>query len=335
MAAVSGAAGMTAGGSAGTAGMTAGGGAGTGGAQEGSGGAAGASGAAGAGGSSGAAGAGGGGGRPSGPSVGCVTPVLDEEPQVAIKHDLTVTVAPQYQPTYEPRYYYTNLPANFDPARPYPMLFYGQGCGQTSAENGPFVNEYGSEILYIQLIPAAVTSETVVPSNGAPGCFQAGRQGLADSPDGPYFDQVLAEVQARYCVDTGQVYVAGWSSGAWLSNYLACARGNVITGTAAGSGGLQHDHGPCTGGAFNLLLPGDAGSTQEDGFDIGAAPARDLFIAANGCSMTPTDMTLGGVTCQVYGNCEAPVAYCPDPGGHGGPLGVIAQAAWEFWPTPP
>ncbi len=336
--ATAGAAGSTAsGGAGGAAGSTATAGAGVGGqGTSGGGGTGGSSGAASVGGSSGSAGTGGSGGRPSGPSVGCQTPVQDEEPGAPVQHDLTVNVAEKYLPAYATRKYYTNLPPTFDPAKPYPMLFYGQGCGQTGPENGPFVNNYADEILYIQLIPAAVDGSTVVPPDGSPGCFQAGREGLADSPDGPYFDQVLAEVTQRYCVDTGQVYVAGWSSGAWLSNYLACARGNVITGTAAGSGGLQHDSGPCTGGAFNMLLPGDAANTNDhDGFNIGAEPARDLFIAANGCSTTPVDMDFGGTTCQFYGDCAAPVAYCPGPGGHGGPLEVIAQAAWEFWPITP
>jgi poly(3-hydroxybutyrate) depolymerase len=187
-------------------------------------------------------------------------------------------------------------------------------------------------VFLVQAISASVTGDTVEPPGGAPGCFQAGRQGLADSPDGPYFDQIVAEVAATYCVDLDQIYVTGWSSGAWLSNYLACARGNVIRGTASGSGGLQADHGPCTGGAAVMIFPGDAGSTQEDGVDIGAAVARDLFITTNGCSTTPTTMSFGAAgNCDYYGDCAAPVVYCHDGGGHGGPLGFLQDSSWEFW----
>jgi hypothetical protein len=275
------------------------------------------------------------GGRASGPSAGCKTPVTMEEPQKAIQHDLTVNVAAKYLPAYATRKYYTSLPQNFDPAKPYPMIFYGQGCGQVNAEGGPFSGgHFATETLYIQLIPAVVTGDTVVPKSGAPGCFQAGKQGLADSPDGPYFDQVLAEVEQKYCVDTGKVYVAGWSSGAWLSNYLACARGNVITGTAAGSGGLQHDHGTCTGGGVKaMVLDGDAGSIMEGGFDIGAAVARDTLVMASGAGM-PASTKLGPDTCQVYAGTNGSVAWCPVGGGHGGPLNTIADAAWAFWNAP-
>jgi hypothetical protein len=297
-------------------------------------GAAGANTTAGGAGSPGTAGAGPG-GRPSGPSAGCAAPMPLDEPQKAIQHDLTVTVADRYKAAYSTRKYYTNLPANYDHTKKYPMVFYGQGCGQTGPESGPFSGgHFASEVMYVQLIPAAVTGATVVPSNGAPGCFQAGKQGTADSPDGPYFDQVVAEVEAKYCVDKGKVFVAGWSSGAWLSNYLACARGNVITGTAAGSGGLHHDHGTCTGGGVKaMILDGDAGSIMEGGFDIGAAAARDTLVTAAGAGM-PTDTKLGPDTCKLYSGGNGSVAYCPVGGGHGGPLNSIAEAAWAYWNAP-
>jgi dienelactone hydrolase len=213
------------------------------------------------------------------------------------------------------------------------VIFYGQGCGQTGPENGPFSNgHFATDVLYVQLIPASVTGDTVVPQGGSPGCFQAGRRGLADSPDGPYFDQALAEIAQKYCIDMGKIYMAGWSSGAWLTNYLACTRGNVIAGAASGSGGLQFDHPECVGGTKIVILPGDAGQTQEQGNEIGAQLARDLLITANGCATTSMDVTLGNTDCQVYDGCTTGgVAWCPGPGGHGGPLNSIADSAWQFW----
>ncbi len=279
-------------------------------------------------GSGGSAGAG---GRPSGPSAGCSLPPSQDEPQKAIVHPLMVSnIADKYKPAYVTRKFYTTLPRDFDPTKPYPMIFYGQGCGQVNEQGGPFSGgHFAKDAMYVQLIPAVVDNQTVVPSNGAPGCFQAGKQGFADSPDGPYFDMVLAEIAKSYCVDLGKVYVAGWSSGAWLSNYLACTRGNVIAGTAAGSGGLQYDHGTCTGGAKVMLLPGDAGSITEASHPIGAETARDTFILSNEAG-TPMAKQLGSASCQVYPG-KGDVAWCPVGGDHGAPLGPIADAAWEFW----
>jgi polyhydroxybutyrate depolymerase len=145
----------------------------------------------------------------------------------------------------------------------------------------------------------------------------------------------VAEVSARYCVDKGKFYAAGTSSGSWLSNYLACARGGVLRGIAADSGGLHHDHGTCLPGTAVMEMPGDAANVLEKGFDIGQAPARDLFIELNGCSKTPTaTMTFAKANnCQVYGNCASPVVWCNVGGGHQSGNQVIAEAAWTFWNT--
>jgi hypothetical protein len=274
---------------------------------------------------------GGDGGAMSGPSLGCGVAPTDPVQQ-AVQHSMMVTVAPAYQPAYVPRIYFTTLPENYNPSTPYPVIFYGQGCGQTGSEGGPFTTgHFLTDVLYVQLIPATVTGATVVPSDGSPGCFQAGKQGTTDSPDGPYFDQVLAEIAPKYCIDKGKLYVAGSSSGAWLTNYLVCTRGNVIRGGAADSGGLQHDHPTCTGGAYMMEMPGDSASVMVGGFDIGVAPARDTFIAANGSSMTPTTMTFGAAGCQLYSGGTAPVAYCNVGGAHQSGIPFIAAAAWAFW----
>jgi poly(3-hydroxybutyrate) depolymerase len=341
-----GAAGATTSGAAGddsgAAGRSSGGSAGAGSGQAGTGasGKAGASGGAGAGGTTtgGTAGAiaitGAGGGRPSGPTAACNADAPADPIQKAVEHDLVVTVASKYMPAYVSRKYFTTLPMGFNPKTPYPVVFYGQGCGQTGSEGSSFTSgHFLTDIFYVQLIPAAVDGKTVVPSDGSPGCFQAGKQGFADSPDGPYFDQVLAEIEQKYCIDKGKLYVAGSSSGAWLSNYLACARGNVLRGAAADSGGLQHDHGTCTGGAAIMEMPGDTTSSLVGGFDIGVGPARDTFIATNGCSKTATAMTFGSGNCQLYAGCDSPVVWCDVGGGHQSGQGVIAADAWAFWST--
>jgi hypothetical protein len=277
------------------------------------------------------------GGRPSGPSAACGKDAPPDAIGKAVMHNLTVTnLAAKYMPAYVSRYYYTTLPTNFDPTKQYPVVFYGQGCGQTGSEGSSWTSgHFLSDIFYVQLIPATVTGATVVPSDGSPGCFQAGKQGGADSPDGPYFDQVLAQIEQTYCIDTGKMYVSGSSSGAWLSNYLACARGNILRGATADSGGLQHDHGTCTGGAAIMEMPGDSTSSVVDGVDIGVGPARDTFIATNGCSTTPTStMTFGTATgCLVYGNCSSPVVWCNVGGQHQSGQGYIAESSWAFWMT--
>jgi hypothetical protein len=286
-------------------------------------GAAGTNGAAGTTGTAGATGAAGtGGGTATGNSTGCGQPPTDTIGKATMHSIMVTSVAAKY-PTSVNRKYYTTLPQKYDPMKPYPVVFYGPGCGATGSEGSSFTTgHFLTDIIYVQGV--SVT-----------GCFQAGKSGTADSPDGPYFDMAIAETMQHNCVDKSRIFAAGTSSGAWLSNYLACARGNVIRGIAADSGGLQFDHGTCTGGAAVMEMPGDETTDTVNGHEIGVANARDLFIKANGCSMTSTGtMTFGAAAgCMMYGNCASPVVWCNVGGSHQSGAQKIAEASWAFWST--
>jgi poly(3-hydroxybutyrate) depolymerase len=315
----------------GTAG-TGGGGAGTTGNAGTSGGAAGTTGAAGTGtaGTGGGAAGTAGGGRPSGPSEGCNADVPNEPIGQAVSHNIVITgMDPKYDAAYKNRTYCTTIPQDYDPTKPYPVVVYGGGCGAFGCEGSSFTGR--KDIFLVQANISRATKD-LVPSQAAPGCFQAGVVVTPDSPEATYFDQVMAEVSKKYCIDKGRVFAAGTSSGAWLSNTLACQRGNVIRGTAADSGGLGFDHGTCKPGAAVMLFPGDAGVKKDFmGREIGQAAARDMFIELNGCSKTPTQMKFGNDTCDVYGGCASPVAWCNVGGGHQSGNSHLAPTGMAFW----
>jgi hypothetical protein len=289
---------------------------------------------AGAGGAPGTAGTGvtGGGGRPSGPSAGCMKDVPNEPIGQAVLHMIDITgMATQYTAGYTHRKYCTTIPKNYNATTPYPVVFYGPGCGATACEGSSFNGR--SDIFYVQAIAGADAKGTaLVPPNSSPGCFQAGVNSTVDSPEGPYFDQVMNEVESKYCTDRGKIFAAGTSSGGWLSNYLACARGNRVRAIAADSGGIQYDRPACTGGAAAMEFPGDSASkTDAAGHAIGVAVARDLFIKQNGCSMTSTMMTFGTANCQYYGNCASPVVWCDTGGSHQAGNSYLSPSGWAFW----
>jgi hypothetical protein len=251
-----------------------------------------------------------------------------------LMHDIDITgMAQAYVAGYTHRTYGTTIPKSYDGTTPYPVVIYGPGCGGQSCEGGPFTGR--TDIFLIQATKAPDVyngSVPPVPPAAAPGCFQTGVISTVDSPELQYFDQVLAEVESKYCIDQARVFVAGSSSGAWFSNFLACARGNVIRGAAADSGGIPVDRPACTGGAGVVEFPGDSAMKQDSmGREIGAALARDLFIKTNGCSTTSTSMKLGAATCDFYGGCSSPVAWCNVGGGHQSGLGSMNATGWAFW----
>jgi hypothetical protein len=327
----------TTGGDAGTTGSvagTTGGEAGTTGSGAGTTGTVGTAGTTAAGGSDGAAGTTAG-GRPSGPSAGCnKPPASDDVVGSGVLRNIDITgMAQAYVAGYTHRTYCATVPKGYAPGTPYPLVIYGPGCGGEACEGGPFTGR--SDVFLIQATKAPdVYNGKVppVPPAAAPGCFQTGVISTVDSPELQYFDEVVAEVESKYCIDKARVFVAGSSSGSWFANYLACARGNVIRGTAADSGGIPVDRPACTGGAGVIEFPGDSAMKKDSmGREIGAALARDLFIKTNGCSMTSTSMKLGNATCDVYGGCSSPVAWCNVGGGHQSGLGSMNATGWAFW----
>jgi polyhydroxybutyrate depolymerase len=291
----------------------------------------------GAGGSSDEGGLTGDGGRPSGPSAGCNQAPPNAEPiGKAYLHMIDITgMAQEYVAGYTHRVFCTTIPENYDQTKAYPVVFYGPGCGATACEGSSFTGR--TDIFYVQAISSAdatMTAKTIVPANGSPGCFQTGVESTVDSPELNYFDQVMAQVQTNYCVDKGRTFAAGTSSGGWLSNYLGCARGNVIRGIAADSGGMPYAHPTCTGGAAAMEFPGDSATkTDAEGHEIGVSVARDLFIQLNGCNTTPTNMMFGTASCQYYGGCSSPVVWCDTGGAHQAGNSYLSPSGSAFWNT--
>jgi hypothetical protein len=331
------------GGAAGAAGAAAGAGGGSGlagaggaagGASGASGGAAGAAtagagggvGTAGTGGASGAAGAA---GSPTGMSDGCGK-VPNETPGKWTTHDIMVTVDPKFS-ALAMRRYFTNPPSGYDPGKAWPLTIWGNGCGQgTNAEGELLMGGPASQMsVQVQLLASQ--------SNHA--CFSAGPDGdNANSPELPYFDKVLAEVEAAYCIDKSKVFVAGYSSGAWFTGLMSCNRANVIRGIGMAAGGLQLNHDPCTGPLPGIVVRGTG--------DTGTPEAQTLaevmsLVTRNGCSMTtmpwdPGEKAFNTSPCLAYQGCQAgfPVVYCAVPGGHTDGGSLTSQGFWKFWTSP-
>ena len=265
--------------------------------------------------------------HPSGSSMGCNKPVTDTVAKW-VEHDVMVTVAAAYQPQYETRKYFTMLPKTYDPTKSYPVTFWGPGCGATGAEGNQLSGDTSD---YVQVMLLQKTS-----------CFSTSS---ADSPEVPYFDVALQGVEDGYCVDKSKVFVAGYSSGSWLTHLLACQRGNVIRGMGSASGGILEDHGTCTG-AIAGIMTGDSSDTTNPivsidtttGVDRGSGAARDMILKANGCQMTSTPWDPKFPGCVLYDGCPAqyPVVWCLTMGqGHSDGGVISSMGFWKFWSALP
>ncbi|HVY32316.1 MAG TPA: hypothetical protein VHB79_37525 [Polyangiaceae bacterium] len=333
--ATSGAAGSAAGGSAaGSAAQTGG----SGGAAAGTGPAAGSGGAAaGAGGSAGG-GAGGGGGTGGGlpgsmPSAGCGMPAA--QPLMSyVKYGEMITGVTDKQ---APRNYYVYLPEAYDPNRAYPLVFIGPGCGSDGQHGIQIQSATGKDAIIIGLDPS-----TNVDPQGRQ-CFDS--QTFPD-PEVPYFDQTLAAIEAKYCVDKSRIFIEGFSSGSWLSHLLGCTDAGTIRAQGNASGCMQGvPPNTCTKPIAYFGIHNDPDPNNSYGC---GTQARDEKIKRNGCSnetmpFTPVGLKMPpGVTvdCVQYKGCMKgyPVVFCttknvnPNHNPQDDSSTALSTAAmWNFW----
>jgi poly(3-hydroxybutyrate) depolymerase len=163
-----------------------------------------------------------------------------------------------------------------------------------------------------------------------------------NNPEIAYVNAVIADVEAKYCVSKDQIFIGGYSSGAWEAMTMGCALANEIRGIATVFGGLRIHRPACDGPVAALMVTGTADSTNPIGplvadmpypatgtplltatavdatigylDSYGSAPERDDILARNACVGTATDMYDPGYPqCLKYTGCPAnyPVVWCP------------------------
>ena len=162
----------------------------------------------------GTAGTGGGGHGPTGMSAGCGMAPADATGKFN-HHTIMVTgVDPTVKPatggaSWTMRDYYLDLPAGYDGSKPFPIIFGGGGCGGALVTNG---QGGGFAVLPANNTQAIQVGLSYVWPQGGGACFA---DDGANTPDLPYFDSVLAQIEANYCVDKAKVFMGGYSSGGW------------------------------------------------------------------------------------------------------------------------
>jgi hypothetical protein len=254
------------------------------------------------------------------PADGCGT-VPTQPPHTYVLYNEVVPNLPaQYAAHFTNRIYYVWLPNGYDPTRRYPTAFLAPGCGQ--AGNAP-----------IPLQVASQDNAIIVGLNAADTCFTK----AADTPDIPYFDETLKEVTAAFCVDKSRIYVAGFSSGSWLTNALGCARAGIIRGQGNASGGLPPL--PACTGPIAAMIAFDETDPQDP--ISGGMMARDRILAANSCGTQTVPYDIGFPSpCVEYQGCMPgyPVVWCATVGqGHSDQVAthISTFGFWQFWSSLP
>jgi polyhydroxybutyrate depolymerase len=221
------------------------------------------------------------------------------------------------------------LPEDYRADRPHAVVFAFHG---RTNDNGQARRYFGLEEAAhgptIHVYPAGLTDETGRFAWADPG----------DPPDAlrdfPLFDVILDRIASAYCIDLEAVYVVGHSLGASFANSLGCARADRIRGIASVAGGITPSD--CSGAVAALLLhnPRDRAVPVSEG-----ERARDVLLGQEAPEEKPMRRSIGAFECQLHGDRENPLFWCPHrqdatgPGRyypHQWPEGA-AQAIFEFF----
>lgn len=135
------------------------------------------------------------------------------------------------------------------------------------------------------------------------------------------FDQLLAEFENNYCINQDQVFVVGHSLGAWFTNSLSCARGDVIRAIGSVGGGTTINN--CNGPVAAMIMqnPDDNLSPYREW-----VTARDQMLRQNSCGEATIPVGPEWGNCVEYTDCQkdAPVIWCP--------YSQSTNEQWNYYP---
>jgi poly(3-hydroxybutyrate) depolymerase len=247
------------------------------------------------------------------------------------------------------RTYILRLPSTYDPNRQYRLIFGFHWLNGTAQDvDSGDADGYAWSYYGLRALSDAAGGGTIFV---AP---QGINNGWANTngQDVTFFDDMLNQFEAGLCIDTTQIFSAGWSYGGSMTYALACARPNVLRAVAVYSGANLSG---CAGGTQPVAYIGMHGvSDNVLNISLGRS-LRDTFVRNNGCTpQNPPEPAPGSLTHIVttYSGCKAgyPVVWAAFDGGHtpdpvdGSPTssGVrtwTKQLVWDFFTqfqgTPP
>ena len=233
------------------------------------------------------------------------------------------------------RTFIIDIPADYDPAKPYRLFYVSHGQGGRADDVAGFLNWFG--------VKAQATAAK------EPAVFIAG-QGLNNTwgqPDHVFFDDVTTFAKNGLCIDTTRVFVTGMSMGGMYTYSLSTDRQKAFR---AGVGLAPTN--------FVIWLPNpklkdpiawmqttgmsDTTCAWDAGSNHGSKYIAFEKAADNGCTIPATipTWTSGNHVCYDFAGCKPgyPVKACTFNGGHvdsnrdpGSNVNWIAVESWKFF----
>ena len=230
------------------------------------------------------------------------------------------------------RSYILRVPANYDNSRPYRLIFGFHWVGGTANDvDSGGTDGYNWSYYGLRRLADNANNGTIFV---AP---QGINNGWANSngQDVTFVDDMISQIEGGLCVDTTQLYSAGFSYGGSMTYALACARATVFRAVAVYSGANLSG---CSGGTQPIAYMGLHGLRDNTLPIAGGRALRDQFVRNNGCTpQNPPEPAYGSLThiITTYSGCKPgyPVVWAAfDGAGHDpGPIDGSTGDGWMTW----
>lgn len=216
-----------------------------------------------------------------------------------------------------PRSYVLVLPPDYDRDRAYPIVFgfHGQGGDSALAQSIYQLEDYWPEPVIV-----------VYPQGLMQVGTETGWDLASNGEDIAFFDAMANAFAQELCLDLDRIYAMGFSFGAYMSNYLACYRGNYLRGIAAVGGGGPSPGDTCQSPVGAMIIHGSTDDVVP--YSQGQA-SRNKWVAVNGCSdatrsWDPMDADGLPTECLDYQGCAERTTFCTHAATH----------TWRTWMNP-
>ncbi|MGW3037152.1 RICIN domain-containing protein [Streptomyces sp. NPDC001178] len=230
------------------------------------------------------------------------------------------------------RSYILRVPAGYDNNHPYRLIFgfHWRGGTANDVDSGG-TDGYNWSYYGLRRLADNANNGTifVAPQGNDNGWANPGGQDVA------FVDALVNQIEAGLCVDTTQLFSAGFSYGGAMSYALACSRATVFRAVAVYSGANLSG---CNGGNQPIAYMGLHG-LRDNVLPISLGrELRDTFVRANGCTpQNPPEPANGSLThiITTYSGCRSgyPVVWAAfDGAGHDpGPIDGSTGDGWRTW----
>ncbi len=224
------------------------------------------------------------------------------------------------------REFYVSVPSDYDPTKPYRLIFawhYAGGSAATLAGTGFSGGYYGVQPKLPEAIYVAGQGLESTPGDATTTGWPNTNGG-----DIAFLNAMLTWLESNLCVDTTRIMSTGMSYGGIMSDTIGCQMPDVFRAVAVMSGALYQFGRGSTCKSHDVaawITHGTADTTVDISGD---ETARDQFLADNHCGTTST--AVDPAPCLSYDGCDSgyPVVWCPVDGeGHTIPSFAAAAIA--------